>query len=363
MWRRLAVLTILLGVGATLVASSGEYRRLANKEYVYATITSAGDTARVMKFTPSTGIDSFTYSDTFSYQYDTTAHKTITWTSPVQSMRLDVGYGDTTVVYACSLDCGTNIYGFEWPHPEASLTLAQVIDTLVDSINNVAGISDTVTADDSATYIKINSDFAQVELESEARWTMVVGDSLDTTTIWNTSVADACDSMVAAVNASANLDSFMTAYDSTTFYIIQSDDDGVLFYANALDTAQDTLTTADNATSTCADTGWVEVGPVYGFKTVKGEIMFKPGLVKHTGAATSCSTYLWLYTDGPAGLKVIAADSVEDLDSLRLPVTVHSNVGDTLLRNTLRLRWRYYDTLSDTTYEQRHPLEVDVTLK
>lgn len=130
--RRLAVLVLV----AAVAIGAGEYRQFTKTFYADITITEAGDSARSVYVTLTSGLDSFAYIDSFSYQYDTSAHKTVTYTSPPQSMALTVGSAtDTTLTYACSLDCGTNVYGFTYACPETVFTVAQLIDRLVESIN------------------------------------------------------------------------------------------------------------------------------------------------------------------------------------------------------------------------------------
>lgn len=365
------VFLAMLGLVVTLYAARVEHTTYT----AYLSVDSSGDTSQVVKITPSAGIDSFAYIDSFSYQSDTTAHKTITWTSPPQQMRLDVGL-DTSITYTCTLDCGTNKYGFAYDATGETDLLDSIIEHLVDSINNVAGMKDTIAAHDSATYIKVISKIAQIDLEGDARWTMAVGDSLDTTTIWTTSVADVCDSMTASLNASANLDSFVTAYDSTTFYIVQSDDAGVLFFVAIKDTSQDTTTSQTNVTSysTYQDTFKV-VRMVWDDFEIAGidfwAILDSSVTTTNQGLGLSDSGYVWIYAvrnvHGNEQLTLIDSAVRNALPcSLHILITADTTGGgvdpDSMWYEYWSLAYRIADTASDTVMNPSYTIYVDYKL-
>jgi hypothetical protein len=178
----------------------------------------------------------------------------IKWTSPVTTRRfsvdLDATVPDTAINYVCTVDLGTNKYGFIYdPSDGDDSTLALLLDNLVDSFNNVAGMKDTIAAEDSATYIKLVGEIAQIGLEGDARWTLVLGDSITESDSSFTTVAMACDSMVAYANADDTASVYITGYDSTTFWIIQSDKKGLAVSAFLGDTTQDTARSQSNVTS------------------------------------------------------------------------------------------------------------------
>lgn len=347
----------------TLAFGAGEHRAIVGSANLSFSITDSGDTARVITFTPSTGLDSFLYHDSIRFPSDTTLWDTFSWTSPPQQMMLTVGL-DTSITYSCSLDFGTNITGFEYdPSGLDDTTVALLIDNLVDSFNNVTTIKDTVLAEDSVSYIKLVSLIAQIELEGDARWTAKVDDSLDTAAIWVTSVADVCDSMPVYINA---LDSarFWAAYDSTTHYTIEGNKNnaGIWFFAVYTDTAQDTTHGADSVSSISSDSGTVHLSNVYGFKHIDGRVILKASGSGYAGLGNADSAIVTFYTSGPKGRLIITVDTCAQAPCT-CDVMLHSNVGDTLLRREVEFHWYIDDTVSDTSLTVYFPASWDLRLK
>ena len=324
------------------------------------TITDAADTARAINFTPSTGLDSFLYHDSIKYPADTSGgdFDTVSWVAPPQQMRitlaLDDVVPDTSITYSCSLDLGTNITGFEYdPSGLDDTTLALLIDNLVDSFNNVTTMKDTILAEDSVTYIKIVSKKAQIDLEGDARWTMKVSDSLDTAAIWVTSVADVCDSMVAAING---LDSshYWTAYDSTTHYTIEGNKNnaGIWFFAVYTDTAQDTTHGADSVSSESTDSGTVVLtSACLGFGVARG----KATLVYADDAGYGMgvdSCILHLYSGSIyGGRNLIVAETCASVAACTLGWSLAGDYADSIIDEDLQLWWWIIDTTTDTTLD------------
>ncbi len=106
-------------------------------------------------------------------------------------------------------------------------TVASIIDSLVAIINAKTGLKDSVTAQDSGTYIKLVSDNGGAVM---ARWTQIVNDSTLDTLIHPgvSTVAMACDSLTAKINASAAAP-YLTAVDSTTYVRVWADDSDYAF--------------------------------------------------------------------------------------------------------------------------------------
>jgi hypothetical protein len=319
-------------------------------------ISDANDTARVVKVTPSHALDSFLYVCSLSFTADTSNWDTATWVSPVQQMKLTVGW-DSAHTYQCSVDLGTNVYGFDYAASgNDDSTLAVLIDTLVYLWNNTAGMKDTTIAHDSVTYIKIVSLFAQIELEGDARWIAAAGDSLDTTSIWVTSVADVCDSMPARINRSDS-NGYFTGYDSTTFYIIQSDKKGLTFHLAPTDTVQDedTTTTQENVVSSSSDSGTVTICDLKGYMGLDGGIILSipggsyAGLGDTGQNSGSCS--LRAYTGTWDGRKELARDSSATFPCT-LPLLIDNvATSDSLLEDDLQIWWWIGDTVSDTNLD------------
>jgi hypothetical protein len=101
-------------------------------------------------------------------------------------------------------------------------TVASIIDSLVAIINAKTGLKDSVLAQDSGTYIKLISKNGG---DVMARWTQIVNDSTLDTLIHPgvSTVAMACDSLTAKINASAAA-TYLTAVDSATYIRIWGDD-------------------------------------------------------------------------------------------------------------------------------------------
>ena len=368
--KRLFVRLLVLSVMVTAVYGATRFNHYT--ETISLSVTTAVDSIQATKFTPSFGVDSFQYKDTFSYwnatdSTDTTAHKTVVWTSPSQKARLNIVW-DTTKTYYCSLDCGTNIYGAQWVSDNDVTTAGQAIDSLVAIVNAIAGLTDTIVLEDSVSYIKVRSKIAQAGLEGDARWRIKAGPAgfLDTVTYANTTVAMACDSMVAKVNAATGLLTYVTASDSTTYYKIVSDDRGLLYYTNALDTAQDTVYLQTNVASRSAS---VDTFGVDQFKQMNwsAEGLYARVIIDTSvdasgkGFGLADSGYIRIYSVfGGDMWSVIAADSTATLPCTLICAKPSGLAGaDTLLKGDMFVWTRVADTASDTTMSATYRVRID----
>jgi hypothetical protein len=258
--KRILLLLSVLFIALTVYA----VQTVHDVKTAYLPITDAGDTAKVMKVHKFSAMDSGVYNLDIEGGVITGSDSAVTWVSPLQKMvltpvadsvfdsaifedtiifastsRLGVRWVsplqvgrinvtspiDTTTVYTCSLDMGTNVYGFTYDPPSTDTTLATFIDSLVDSINAVAGMTDSVLAEDSTANgnIKVIGKFATDNLEGGARWQLrvtgseiAIGDSTITT------VAMWADSIAALIEAETNLTDSVTAHDSATYVLITS---------------------------------------------------------------------------------------------------------------------------------------------
>lgn len=374
----LRMFILLALTGMVVLAAGGMVKNRI--EIVSLSIVTTGDTAQVTKFTPIIGVDSFTYIDTFSFwnasdSTDTTKHSTVKWTSPVQSMRLNVTF-DSTSTYKCSLDLGTFVRGFDFDATtiEAGKTLEKLIDSLVDTFNKVVTMKDTVKAEDSVTYIKLVSLMGQRELENNARWTVSPITNFDTVSTWATTIADVCDSLVGSINAVSTADSlatFLTAYDSTTFYITQSDDAGLLYWDSSLnhvDTSGTIARSQANVTSwsTLQDTLGLErlVYPDRSYNALMARIIISPSALTNQGFGLLDSGYIWLYTT--LGNKYYLIDSAfrNALPCTLLMSITNSTAGrDTLFKEDLIMVYRITDSVSDTTATADYNIGMSYILK
>ncbi len=361
--RRVSFLIVLCLGLALVVGAEGEFLNIVGSTNLSFSITDEADTARVITFTPSTGLDSFLYHDSIRFPSDTTLWDTFSWTSPPQQMMITVTW-DTSLLYHCSLDCGTNIYGFEYdPSAKDDTTVALMVDTIVYLVNNTTSMKDTILAEDSVSYVKIVSKIAQIQLEGDARWTMKVSTALDTAAIWVTSVADVCDSMPVYINA---LDSarFWAAADVDSNYTITGNKNnaGIWFFAVYTDTAQDTTHGADSVSSISKDSGTVSLDRVQGFKHIDGQVIVNASYSAYAGLGNADSGIVTVYTSGPTGRFIIAVDTCA-APPCTCDVMLHSNVGDTLLRRQIEFHWYIDDTVSDTTLTVYFPAWWDLQLK
>lgn len=364
---RKLVLLIALGL-VVLLMGAGEYLHLSEKKQVSFALTDAGDTALSVMFIPSTGLDSFLYHDSIRFPSDTSLYDTVSWVSPSQKMQITIALDgvvpDTSITYSCSLDLGTNITGFEYdPSGLDDTTVALLIDNLVDSLNNVTTIKDTILAQDSVTYIKIISKIAQIGLEGDARWTMKVGDSLDTVSTWVTTIANVCSAMTALVNG---LDSarFWDAVDNDTSYTItgNKNNDGIHIFAVYTDTAQDTVYLADSVSSRSSDSGTVGISNVYGFRTLVGKIILDPEMSVYAGLGNDDSGIVQLYTVEGNERTILQADTFATLPGTTR-VRISEAVGDTVLLNRIEVWWYVDDSCSDTVLTIQYPLVWNLRFK
>lgn len=379
---------LLLGILAlSVTAMGGGFKKIvqlydsSSPQSVYLSVTDSGDSAQVSLLHTLTAVDSFDYKDTFSYQYDTSVHQTIKWTSAVQIMIITPTV-DTASLYACSVSFAADTLGIAFDASGTKPVLDSLIDSLVAKLNAVAGLTDSVDFQDSATYIKAVSLFGQRKFT--ARWKIEKGITGGTGTIDTAShaslvtVAMVVDSMVAAINADAGLDSFMTAANSgDTGYTITSDDAGVLFYATTLnhaDTGGTLVASQANVTSKSTTTDTIALPPLMsnGFVTnaMYGRLIVEANPVT-LGAqvGNSDSIYIHLYT-------VFAGDQWQlllDDSSASLPCTSWVAYGpdttgggvdpDTLFHEGFYLTYTVTDTATDTSGTVYYPLKVNFELK
>jgi hypothetical protein len=258
-------------------------------------------------------------------------------------------------------------------------------------INLKAVLTDSVTAEDSVTYIKLVSNFSGGQFAG--RWSMIMVVAGGTGTLDSAAhasqatVAMICDTMVAKINADAGLDSFMTAADATTSYTVTSDDAGVLFFGASFggtgasltaDSLQDTTHTQANVTSQSSYQDTIDlISLIYddfdmaGYQLVA---ILDSSTTVAQGLGLSDSGYLWLYTTRRIGY---GSDSVEMflLDSAvanSLPLRLECKVGadttgggvdpDTLFKERFQLVYRVTDTASDTVMNPHCSLYVDLKL-
>jgi hypothetical protein len=348
-------IVLLLVAPALMLAVTGTER--SGRVTLTHTISQTGDSAQIIKFHQFTARDSFDYVDSFWIAGDTTLVK---FTSPATTRRLRVAL-DTTLTYACSVDCGTNIYGFEYVCPNgATYDLDSLIDQLTDSFNAVAGMSDSVTAEDSGTYLKVFSNFAMDRYEGAARWIFTVSsDSLEEVDSTLTTIAMVCDSMAAAINDSSTIsDTLTAANDGDTVYTVTGRS-GWGWSVAVGDTAQDTTLTQDSAASWSTVRDTIPLFNMYqsGFNVLNGWITIRSSKTTTKGYGSLDSAKIILYAVDGGGTR-------HELDSayaIGVPMTnsfALSDVGvDTLFKSRLEFDVYVADSATDTSGSRTHDVD------
>jgi len=352
---------LLVAMCLAVVAYAGVKKQNPLDTKVKFAIDRTGDSAEIIRLNQFTPNDSFTFSGDIegygdgAYPSLGAVDSAYTYTTGPQLARLVVTYPiDTTAVYRCSVDCGTNVYGFTYDVPEAAADTATVkfIGELVDSINNVTGMKDTISGEDSTTYVLIRSLIPQQELESGARWSVrVTADDAGTELALGdsnyTTIASVCDGMVATINALDSINLRLTAANSgDTVVTVTSDVNGIAFTFDIADTAMDTTYTRGNyATWTSAQ----DTIPLFSmslpntFHTLYGDITIRASDSATSGYGTLDTGKIWLESyDDVNGYLTIDSGYAEGL-----PYTLHVAWGqdttggavdlDTLWREGLRI--------------------------
>lgn len=374
---RLMVLPVL-AVVVFVIAFAGD---VVHKTIIVdLNITTAGDTAQVWKFRP-VAFDSFTYSDSFAYEADQGEDQSIEWVSSVQTMIITPTL-DQSSTYACSVAFDGGTIGIEKDYATGVNTLAALIDTLVALINGKAGLTDSVEAEDSVTYIKLVSLFSQGTFT--ARWTMVLDvaggtGTLDTAAhVSLTTIEMICDTMPVLINADVGLAAFVTAANSgDTVYTVTSDDPGVAFLggvwggtdgaALTADSLQDTVHVQANVASRSVSTDTFHLARIIytdkEYNSMTAMFILDTPETEKQGINGGDSSYIWLYSVFNGEYFLLDGDSVAT-GSCTLRVVLENTAGsDTLFKEYLALGYRMADTASDTTARFDVNLHMDWILR
>ena len=366
-------MTVVLAVCALLttnVFAGG--KQVSDFENITFPIVTTGDTAQVSKITPILGVMGFGYIDSMSYNADTGDHVTLTWTSPMQAMILSIGpitatptLIDTTILLTvgCTVVfAGADELGIEYDtETGADATLATAIDSIVDIFNKRTNLKDSVLAQDSGTYIKLVSKIG--EGAQEGPWTMQLStDSMDTAGCPDSvTLAMICDSMVATINADDSASAHVTAYDSSTFYITQAVDPGLLFYhtfLNHADTHGTLAASQANVTSRSRHGDTILLAPLFvgeshNYAGIYATFKIDSAITQSQGIGLSDSAYLflaaWRSNAGTSEYFLLDSDSCNALPCSLRAAHPMQNGSDTLLKRELHFYYELSDTASDTT--------------
>ncbi len=375
--RNLLILGLLLVFGVVVWGGTGSLS-WHGSQTVSLTTSNSGDTAKVIRVSQFTGRDSFDYIDSIAVVRTTASDSSeslIKFTSPLQVSRITLQTItgrptaiDTTIVYSCSLDLGTNKFGFAWAAPETGddTLLATAIAVLVDSINNTTAMEDTVLAEDSATYVKLISKFAMDNLEGAARWTLDLGDSLTEGQRDSCDIEMVVDSLVAKINADS-IGGYVTAVNLTdTAYTVTSDVKGRLFTVKFADTAQDTTIQVANKTSWSSTTDTIALAhlvyPEHTYRGVYAKFKILPSATTGSGLGLVDSGLLRFDSDFIGIYKNIANDSLAALPCsllIKLPPTL---AADTILLENIHLIYTIKDSLTETAVTADYRILIDYVL-
>lgn len=352
-------------------------------ETVGLTVTTAGDTALVLKVTPSTALDSFQYIDTIQPKSGGTKY-VVAWTSPLWAIRLRVDSA-TTAATSCSLYVnGTKrLVGFT---QTASPTIAKACDSFVALINAVTGVKDSLVAQDSNTYVKIVSKFAQNHTQIPAtRFYGVRGGAVGSKdmklhfdTAWATTIALTCDSLKRIADTLTGFEDSVGLSDSTTFYTVYAKQKGLPFVFKAADSAEDgatdTSTLVSNKTSYSSKTDTVWLGEIadrnWNATAMLFKATFKAGkstadTLGHCQFLDSASIQIYTVSELDGSwffLDSFVGDTVGNRTMTKRIVKTGMTSGagiDTLFKGPLVAIIRVVDSTSDTTKTTANEYKFD----
>ena len=358
---------MILGIIVFLLISKGfaEFRYNGANKINFTTSTDL-DTAQIVRIGDVFLLrDSFVYQDSFSISADTTTHATISWLSPLQVMILTPTF-DATTTYSCSLRSGAGATGFDFDATGAA-NLAALIDELVDSVNLVTGIKDTILAEDSVTYVKLVSEMGQNALPSDARWSLsfaVAGGSgtLDTATQLTINDSILIKNMVDSINAGDSTGFYVTAaVEADTSYSLTSTQKGRLFFvATQKDTAGDTTTLTVNATSSTTQLDTFSVVSMLNGRgtSIMGLLIVNQPLDTSNGPGASDSIIIRKYTHFGGDYIQLVDDSANcGSFPCSLFVTYTGDVSgvDTLFKEDLSFVVEIIDSTTDSVFTVEIP--------
>jgi hypothetical protein len=367
--KRLIVLLVVL-CGGLAVAGAFHY---THTDSISFHIVTTGDTAQVVKVTPSSAYDSCKYVDTLDPGVSGTSGtwSAPSWQSRAWALRLYVDSALNSKAYLCSLYVnGTKRAIAITTASSGYTTVAKIIDTLKYVIDNVTGVKDSVVCDDSTTFLLIRNKYMEIPVIAAQgagayRFKPSAGSGTTAsrthllhfdTTQGGTTIARICDSMVAKINATAAISDTLLATDSTTFYTITSKIKGLAFRfkgtGEPTDTVQDTASLQLNVTSLSTQYDTIPLAQLYspGFDTrgMIGRFIVSSPYTGHGFANTDTAT-IRLVTSSYGSL--FHLDSTKGIMpcTLRVVFTGSTAGRDTLFKEALGLIVRVTDTASDTT--------------
>jgi len=374
-------LTVLLL--AYVYANAGGTKTYHVTRYAEMQVTTAGDTAEVFTVTVKLTSDSGLFKDSVFFTNDTSQHYVASFLAPVQIMILtpDAGAVDSSTDFSIDFAfAGGDTLGFDVNIGDAYVTVAKLCDTITSLINATTNLTDTVSAEDSGTYVKIISLFSEEVLTG--RWSMIIDTSGGTEGIPDTASRvfdrdEICDTLVALINGDDSAAVYLTAAVVTdTTFTVTSNDPGVPIHVVSV-TGSDTMAAANtqnNVTSSSQVNDTLIEYPIsltsddFRALGMNGWIILDHYSLGDTlyGVGISDSASLWLRM-----YRVVAGNKMyRTLDSVLcgdIPCTLHvaripALANDTVFYEGFYINYYISDTASDVVLNRRYPIYIDFNL-
>lgn len=100
-----------------------------------------------------------------------------------------------------------------------------------------------------------------------------------------------------------------------------------------------------------------------GYNTLQSEIIIGNAKPAYAGLGVSDSGIIFLYTHTEHGANVLIDSTSKGSLPCTLSTIVHSNVGDTLIREYLEIEFAIHDTLGDSLIAVNYPITYSIKLK
>lgn len=358
---------------AMLIVYAYAMRTYDFTETVSLTITSAGDTALVMKVTPTSVLDSFLYRDTIQPKSGGTKYA-LQYRTPVKKQRIYFDSVKNSTKYKFSIAMGDSVLD-SFTTAGSGMTASTIADSFRLVVNRNAAITDTVDAQDSGTYVLLVSLFASQTMPSDLsfRFKAIDGGTghvytrVDSTGLANT-VATIVDGLKALGDTLTGFEDSVGISDSTTFFTVYAKQKGLPFVFKGTDTTTDgtgdTSTLVANKTSYSSVTDTIWLGPTSDETWDASSMLFKATFKQrratadtlgHSGFRDSASIQIytisaidgsWFFLDSFVG------DTVGNRTMTKRIVKTGMTSGagsDTLFKGPLAVIVRVVDSTSDTT--------------
>jgi hypothetical protein len=382
----LAIVPLFIVVALFIGQAMSDARSTHDYSNISLSIVATGDTAEVHTVTVKLTSDSGLFLDSVFFTNDTSQHYVASLKPPVQTMifTLAGNTGDLTKldtvgigVVRCSVAFAAETLGVDYDlSTGADSTIATAYDSIVDIFNSKAALTDSVDAQDSATYIKFVSLFGEEKFTK--RWSMrLSSDSTDTAAhVTQLSKNAICDSLVALINGDDSAAAYLTAAvatDTSTTFTLTSNDPGVPIHSVSV-TGSDTMASAvtqENVTSwsrkldTIALTPAIvtdPIGPNYRGFDGFFKVVASPTTTQGIGSSDSVYLQLWSAKEkgGATEYTVLAGDTCNacpcSLEYTLPPDTARAAIT---LGEKLFIWVQIADSASDTTCSILYPFRQD----